>query len=118
MIVSSELLSEIIKEDSATEITLGDSVEELEPGVLSWSNLECIKVDESSSGFTVKDCVLSTKDMRSLVAYPPAKKGDFYEIPSETEAILSGALTGASLTSVTLPSVLKTVEKGAFAESP
>ena len=119
LVVSSELLSDIATENSSvTTITLGSSVVEVEAGALSWSNLECINVDENSSGFTVKDCVLFTKDMRSLVTYPPAKKGDFYERPNETEAILSGAFTRSSLTSVTLPSAPKTIEEGAFTESP
>ena len=52
--------------------------------------------------------------MRKLVACPPAKDGTSYDIPVNTEIILSKAFTGTSLTSVTLLSALKIIEEGAF----
>ena len=117
VIISDDLLSDMTKENSVTEITLGSSVVEVEPGTLSWSSLECIKVDEKSSSFVSVDCVLFTKNMKDIVAYPPAKDGESYEISDKTEIILSKAFTKTSLSSITLPSGLKTIGEGAFIES-
>ena len=120
-IFSQEVLTNVSTEGSTvTSLVFGDSVVEIDPGVLSWRGLESISVEEGAwvPHYTSEDGVLFTADGKGLVAYPPAKKsGESYSVPVNTEVILSEAFIGASVTSVALPSTLKTIEEGVFTNS-
>ncbi len=55
-------------------IHLPASLTELSPSALSGCGLSEISVDSRSNSFCTVDGVLFTKDMRTLVQYPPKKK--------------------------------------------
>lgn len=57
-------------------------------------NVSTYQVDDESSLYTVVDGVLFSKDMKILIAYPIAKKGDFYQIPTGVELIEDCAFAG------------------------
>ncbi len=64
--------------------------------VINWLDIaeqgfEEIKVSDDNENFTVVDNVLYTKDMKTLVACPPASGKTELKLPAETEAIAEGA---------------------------
>ena len=76
-------------------------------------NLESICVDYRNSKFTSKDGVLFDKSMKTLIAYPNAKK-DSYAIPNGVTSILHGAFACSSITDVMIPSSVMNIGDEAF----
>lgn len=74
---------------------------------------------EGSQSFVSVDGVVFTKDMTTLIAYPPVKKGEAYVVPDGVETIVVDAFVGASeLKRVTHDGVSYTVtaaDPGTFA---
>ncbi len=76
--------------------------------------LESIEVDATNQNYQSLDGVLYTKDLTHLATYPQAKNsGGSYTVAEETAFIDEGAFASAQITSVTLPSHLRNVGKGA-----
>jgi len=107
-------------ERSAMEsFNLPDSLESI-----GWSAFFC---NENNTGFTVSvnnpyfssvDGVLFSKDKKELVAYPYAKEGTSYAIPSPVESIRECVFCyNENMTSFTYPSTLKYVGYSAFEET-
>lgn len=77
-------------------------------------NLEAINVVESNKHYYSKDGVLFTRT-GNLVRYPEAKKGEKYDIPAGTKAVLRGSFVRIhDLTEVTFPESLERLEPNAF----
>ena len=77
--------------DNLKKLNLSKSI-----AVINWFDIaeECIEeitVDEENEYFTVVDGILYTKDMKNLVACPPASGKTEIKLPAETEAIAEGA---------------------------
>lgn len=71
------------------------------------------------SNYVTIDGVLFTNDLKTIVAYPSARKANdiaitSYEIPFGIEKILAYAFQGSSLTQVTIPSSIMYIGEGAF----
>ena len=63
------------------------------------------------------DGVVYTKNMKTLLLYPPARPGATYDIPSSVEEIATFAFrTAQNITSLTIPSGVSTIGKQAFRE--
>ncbi|MBR4240847.1 MAG: hypothetical protein IKR97_01360 [Eubacterium sp.] len=64
--------------ESLTKITIGKNVEEIEPWSMT-NNQRLVEfvVDPANEHFTAVDGVLFTKDMKTIVYYPPAKGVSF-----------------------------------------
>ncbi|MCM1236081.1 MAG: leucine-rich repeat domain-containing protein [Ruminococcus flavefaciens] len=78
-----------------------------------------IDVDKDSENFTVKDGVIFTKDMKTLVWYNHTKSQTAYAIPEGVEEIGDYAFQSSrSLTNVTLPATLVRIGQGAFNAAP
>ena len=78
--------------------------------------LERIDVDTANQSYQSLDGVLYTKGLTQLATYPPAKNaGGNYALAEGTQTIGVDAFSYAQITSVTLPSSLRHVEKTAFA---
>ena len=120
-------------------ITVPQSVTSIGKGAFaSCTSLESIEVSENSSAYTGKEGVLFTKDMKTLLAFPPGKQVSSYEIPDGVTYIeeyafcrcdllesirMPDSVTGSgksafvncrSLVSVTLSSRLKSISYGMF----
>ena len=78
------------------------------------NSLVSISVAEESTSFCDVDGVLFTKDKTTILRYPSAKAGTSYTVPSEVTTIGCNAFLNAPLSSIVLPSNLKTIVYYAF----
>ncbi|MDR1320711.1 MAG: leucine-rich repeat domain-containing protein [Gracilibacteraceae bacterium] len=102
------------KKGSAYEIPR--SVTKIEGGAFDcvWQ-LQKITVARKNENYTVKDGVLFTADMKTLVWYPPQRKESAYTIPSGVTAIGAGAFSACgALASVTVPYSVTSIGNRAF----
>lgn len=77
--------------------------------------LEAIRVDPANRFYKAVDGVLFNKSRAVLVAYPPARKANSYEVPDSVTLIKDWALCqGDQLESITLPDSLEEIGEGAF----
>lgn len=80
--------------------------------------LESIEVDAANQNYQSLDGVLYTKGLTHLATYPQAKNsGGAYAVAEGTSTIDEGAFSSAQITSLTLPSSLRSVSKAAFVGS-
>lgn len=80
--------------------------------------LESIEVDAANQNYQSVEGVLYTKGLTHLATYPQAKNaGGHYTVSEGTTTIDEGAFSSAQITSLTLPSSLRSVSKGAFVGS-
>ena len=112
-----------------TKITIGKNVKEIDDWAFGNSrNISFFDVDDENPFLCDVDGVIYTKDMKTLLFYPPARaieeskndKGEevkniSYEIPEGVETIRSKAFYKCyELSEITLPSTLKSIEEMAF----
>jgi len=88
-------------------------------GFIQYSpNLKEIEVDQRNAHYISVDGVLYTKDMKTLIKYPPAKEDESFIIPDGVECISRGAFRSCTnLKSVTIPNSVKTLEYCAFEDA-
>ena len=78
-------------------------------------NLKAINVEADNSNYCSVDGVLFNKDKTALMQYPLGKEDAAYTVPDTVTSILEGAFCYAeSLTDITLPDFLTTIEEDAF----
>ncbi|MBQ3150796.1 MAG: leucine-rich repeat protein [Clostridia bacterium] len=81
--------------------------------------LSSFAVTLANSAFTTVDGVLFSKAKTTLVAYPTAKGGTNYDIPSGVTSVYNYAFSKAkNLTSVSVPKSVSSINAYAFAECP
>ncbi len=112
-----------------TEITIGKNVREISDWAFGNSKkVTKIEVDDNNPYICDVDGVVYTKDMKTVLFYPPQRgvvtdkdengneiKSVSYEIPEGVETIRSKAFYKCSdLKEIKLPSTLKTIEEKAF----
>jgi hypothetical protein len=76
-----------------------------------------INVNTANLSYTSVDGVLFNKAKTSLVAYPSARTGENYVIPSTVTSISEYAFTGSVLTAVTIPNSVTNIKNSAFYSS-
>lgn len=76
--------------------------------------LKSINVSEKNKKFTSVDGVLFSKDMKTLILYPCAKKDSCYTIPDGVEIIQKNAFMNSRLESLVIPESVNLIEKYAF----
>ena len=102
--------------DNIDTINIGAGIRFIH-GVFFWDQykLETISVDSANPNYTVKDGVLFSKDLSTLVFYPQTKEDKEYTIPSTVKHI--GDLAFACnpyITEVICPTGLLEMGSGAF----
>lgn len=117
----------LFNSESLEKITIGKNVKEI--GTWAFTNdkrLSEYAVSNENEYFTAVDGVLFTKDMKTVVYYPPAKNIEFdkfgrntntstYDIPDGVEIIRSKAFYRCeNLTHITIPDSVKRIEEKAF----
>lgn len=110
-----------------SSVTIAASVEELGNGVLYRQginaftlniSLQEINVSPDNRFFTSLDGVLYTKDLKTLIYYPPLRLASSFEIPSAVEVIGRWSFCyNAFLTGIRIPSTVIEVGEDAFAST-
>ena len=102
---------------SLTDVYIPGSVTYIGGGAFLYCDaLTAINVDGSNQEYASKDGVLYTKDMRRLICYPKGKLLNNYAIPEGVVYIEDVAFLGCKLTSVNIPSSVKTIGSSVWAE--
>ena len=98
-----------------TELYIGKNVKEI--GVWALENnqhISAYQVDEANEHFCSVDGVIYTKDMKTIVFFPPAKEGE-YVVADGVESIRTKAFYKCTkITKVTLPDSIKFINEKAF----
>ena len=98
-----------------TEFHIGKNVEEI--GVWALENNQHIKeykVDEANEYYCDIDGVIYTKDMKTVVFFPPAKDGE-YKVADGVETIRTKAFYKCTkVTKIVLPDTVKEIQEKAF----
>jgi lactocepin len=81
------------------------------------SKLASITVESGNEKYSNKNGVLYSKDGTILYLYPIAKSGTSFVVPEGVEEIDAYAFQNSLITSITLPSTLKTIGYEAFGDS-
>ena len=76
--------------------------------------LETIEIGPDNGSYTVSDNVMFSKDMKKLLCYPSARKGDVYNIPDGTEEIGTAAFYENELSEINLPSSVSKLNRHCF----
>lgn len=98
-----------------TEFHIGKNVKE----IASWAlennqHIAEYKVDKANEYFCDVDGVIYTKDMKTIVFFPPAKEGA-YEIPDGVETVRTKAFYKCQkITELVIPDSVKSIEEKAF----
>ncbi|MBR5166375.1 MAG: leucine-rich repeat protein [Ruminococcus sp.] len=78
------------------------------------TSLATYTVDEKNENFCSVDGIVYTKDMKKLVAYPPAYPTTEFTVPSSVEMIGYGSAYTAAIESLIIPDSVTAVEDFAF----
>lgn len=79
--------------------------------------LESITVDPNNEFFLSDEGILFSKNRTELYAYPSAKEGTHYTVPSTVSVLCPGAFQGSNLESVTIPSTVSSLSHNLFNSS-
>lgn len=77
--------------DTVKKIVLPDSINSIGRAFCRASNLEEIEVCPQSDFFTSEDGILYNKQKTVLISYPPAKLGDYFDIPKSVTSLANSA---------------------------
>ena len=94
------------------EIRLGSAVRRWNVGIVP--SVSRFVVDDANDFFSVSEDVLFDKAGKCLVAYPSAKKGNRYVIPSCVEKLGSYAFVNCQFDTLVCPSSVKIVHRAAI----
>lgn len=98
-----------------TSFTIPAAVTSIGTGVFSkCTSLASFTVASGNTKFTVNNGVLFNADKTTIVAYPAAKSGTSYTIPSSVKTIYDFAFAASKLTSITIPSGVTAIKSYAF----
>ncbi|MBB5219573.1 hypothetical protein HNP77_001955 [Treponema rectale] len=103
------------KETGLTSFNLPASLETFSGSALNYmDNLESVSISSSAKNFIVKNNAVYSEDEKTLVAYPVT--GTEFTIPNGTQIIGEYAFTDSKITSIVIPSTVKTIGHAAFSE--
>lgn len=100
------------------KVILPSTISSINPEGLSfYTSVEKVLIDPANPYFTVIDDVVYSKDMKSLVFYPPYKKDSIFVVPEGPSVIRADAIHAKLLQDLTLPLTLKELEDYAISSS-
>ena len=98
-----------------TEFYIGKNIKEIGTWALENNqHIAAYEVDKANENFCSVDGVIYTKDMKTIVFFPPAKEGE-YKVADTVENIRTKAFYKCTkITKVTLPDTVKDIQEKAF----
>lgn len=100
------------------KVILPSTISSINPmGLSYYTSVEKVLIDPANPYFTVIDDVVYSKDMKSLVFYPPYKKDSIFVVPEGPSVIRADAIHAKLLQDLTLPLTLKELEDYAISSS-
>jgi len=78
------------------------------------TNMVAFSVDPANPNFTIQDGILYSKDLTEIYAYPNARADKTLVLPSTVKTIKAGAFANTDIKAITLSTDLKTIEERAF----
>ena len=104
--------------DNMIKVTVPEGIKTIDGNPFAFCyKLEEIHVDENNDWFVVKEAVLYTKDMKTIVCVPAGRDITEFSVPDGVESILDDAFNSCkSLEKVTFPSSLRFIGSSAFNE--
>lgn len=98
-----------------TEVSISETVENIQIDALSLYYLKNINVDENNKNYKSVDGVLFDKSMSTLINYPCKKEGNSYEIPNSVTSIGKEAFDNTfDLKTVIIPDSVTNIGEKAF----
>lgn len=100
------------------KVILPSTVKHINPQALNYgTSVEKVVIDHANPYFTVIDDVVYSKDMKSLVFYPPYKNDSAFVVPEGPSIILAEAIHAKLLQDLILPLTLRELEDYAILSS-
>ncbi|MDR2810241.1 MAG: leucine-rich repeat domain-containing protein [Tannerellaceae bacterium] len=107
--------SSVFRYCSIPVLNIPASVTSIGYNVFEYSSaLTAIHVDAGNTAYTSEDGVLYNKNKTTLICYPAGKSGLSFDIPATVTNIEVSAFHSSTLSSVTIPSSVKTIGNLAF----
>ena len=100
-----------------SELRIPASVKHLYATAFTYSGIKEFEIDENNPYYTVVDGVIFSKDLKTLVAFPPNSDKKEYTIPTTTKTISEGAFEGSELRYINIPDSVTSIEGWAFEDS-
>ncbi len=100
-----------------THINIAKNIQNIERGAFAnCQQLKAYHVDQDNPYYAIKDGVIYTKNLDTLIFYPNAKESYYFKIPDGVTCIKKNAFSYCFKTHrVFIPSSVKTIEDDAFA---
>lgn len=99
---------------SISSINIPASVRQIDGTCFANCNIAAFDVDKDNPYFTIVDGVIYSKDLRTLVAFPPAFPDKEFVVPEKTQIIGIYAFYRSDVESVILPESLIKIDDWAF----
>ena len=100
------------------ELRIPKNVQTIKSNPAYSTTVKRFTVDSQNTFFAVQDGILFSKDMTSLVGYPPGKTDREYVIPSSVTSLGDYAFsTAKNLQKITVPNNVTTLGEGAFSKT-
>lgn len=96
-----------------TKLYIPKNVDYIGAGAFAQSGIESFDLAKDNPYYTVVDGVIFSKDLKKIVAFPPAPR-QHYDIPIGTEVIGAGAFDDCNLDTITIPDTVRKIETDAF----
>ena len=96
-----------------SRIRIPRNVKYIGEGAFAQCGIETFEIDPENPYFTTIDGVVFTKDLKTLVAFPPVYR-HHYDIPMGTEIIGAGAFEDCNLDTIHFPDTVTKLESYAF----
>ncbi len=124
IVIAGEVAGEPVTAINGSSFTFCSNVTSVKiPAKVTWigdhlagyaTSLATYTVDEKNENFCSVDGIVYTKDMKKLVAYPPAYPTTEFTVPSSVEMIGYGSAYTAAIESLIIPDSVTEVEGFAF----
>ncbi len=102
--------SDVFLESGVKKLYIPKNVENIKNFTFAGSGLESIDVDGGNAAYSSKDGVLFSKDGKTLLCYPPLKKGEAYTIPDVVDSVCERALENPYVSQIKVNANIRNID--------